>query len=72
MSPGFPTGQLEVSMEEFVNYYNNERYHESLQNFTPAEVCFGRQESIIKQREKLKIKTMNKRRQYHNFQMLNV
>jgi putative transposase len=68
----YTTGQLEVRMEEFVNYYNNERYHESLQNCTPADVYFGRQESIIKQREKLKRKTMNKRRQFHNLQLLNV
>ena len=68
----YTTGQLEVRMEEFVNYYNNERYHESLQNCTPADMYFGRQESIIKQREKLKRKTMNKRRQFHNLQLLNV
>ena len=68
----YTTGELEVRMEEFVNYYNNERYHESLENCTPADVYFGRQESIIKQREKLKRKTMNKRRQFHNLQLLNV
>jgi putative transposase len=61
-----------MRMEEFVNYYNNERDHESLQNCTPADAYFGRQESIIKQREKLKRKTMNKRRQFHKLQLLNV
>ena len=44
----------------------------SLYDSYPADVYFGRQESIFKQREKLKRKTMNKRRQYHNLQMLNV
>ena len=34
-------GQLEQSIEEFVRYYNNYRYHESLDNLTPADV--GRQ-----------------------------
>src|SRR5262249_2255744 len=29
-------GQLEQSIEEFVRYYNNCRYHESLDNLTPA------------------------------------
>src|SRR2546421_4088514 len=29
-------GQLEQSIEEFVSYYNNCRYHESLDNLTPA------------------------------------
>ena len=50
----YTTGELEVHMEEFVNSYNNQRYHESLKNCIPADVYFGRQESIIKQREKEK------------------
>src|SRR6516164_6425971 len=29
-------GQLEQSIQEFVSYYNNCRYHESLDNLTPA------------------------------------
>jgi len=29
-------GQLEQSIQEFVSYYNNCRYHESLHNLTPA------------------------------------
>jgi len=37
-----------------VSYYNNQRDYESLQNSTPADVYFGRQESILKQRENLK------------------
>jgi putative transposase len=34
-------GQLEQSIGEFVEYYNNRRYHESLDNLTPADVYFG-------------------------------
>src|ERR1700719_3430506 len=30
-------GQLEQSIGEFVEYYNNRRYHESLDNLTPAD-----------------------------------
>ncbi|HUS94686.1 MAG TPA: integrase core domain-containing protein [Patescibacteria group bacterium] len=30
--------ELEHAIEEFVIYYNNERYHESLDNLTPADV----------------------------------
>ena len=29
--------ELQASIESFVNYYNNERYHESLGNLTPAD-----------------------------------
>lgn len=68
----YSPGDLINSLEEFVDYYNNHRYHESLQNCTPADVYFGRQKSILKQRENLKQKTMRKRRNYHNLQMLNV
>jgi len=35
-------GQLEHSIDEFVEYYNNCRYHESLDNLTPADVYFRR------------------------------
>ena len=68
----YSPGDLINSLEGFVDYYNNHRYHESLQNCTPADVYFGRQKSILKQRENLKQKTMRKRRNYHNLQMLNV
>ncbi len=38
----YSPGQLETKLEEFVRYYNYHRYHESLQNLTPAEVYFGK------------------------------
>ena len=47
-------GQLEQSIEEFVEYYNNCRYHESLDNLTPADVYFGRGQAILKRRERTK------------------
>jgi len=30
--------ELEAALRDFVSYYNNERYHESLDNVTPADV----------------------------------
>jgi putative transposase len=33
-------GELELNIGEFVTYYNNCRYHESLDNLTPAESRF--------------------------------
>jgi len=50
------------AIAEFVNYYNYERYHESLRNLTPADVYFGRDKKILKERNKIKEKTMNERR----------
>src|SRR5262245_58353399 len=55
-------GQLEQSIEEFVSYYNNCRYHESLDNLTPADVYFGRGQVILERREKIKRKTIEQRR----------
>lgn len=67
----FSPGQLEVKMEEFVKYYNFERYHESLQNLTPAEVYYGRGESKLKQRKRIKNKTLNERKkQYQKKQLV--
>src|SRR5215831_12413163 len=53
-------GQLEQSIEEFVSYYNNCRYHESLDNLTPADVYFGRGQAILERREKIKRKPSSK------------
>jgi hypothetical protein len=56
---------LEQSIEEFVRYYNNCRYHESLDNLTPADVYFGRGQAILERREKIKRKTVEQRRRLH-------
>ena len=47
-------GDLERQIRAFVEYYNNQRYHESLGNVTPADVYFGREKSIIRERERIK------------------
>ena len=52
----------------FVQYYNNERYHESLNNVTPADVYFGRDKAIIREREKIKKLTIQNRRLQHQKQ----
>ena len=58
-------GQLELSIGEFVEYYNNQRYHESLDNLTPVDVYFGRGPAILKRRESIKRKTIEQRRRLH-------
>ena len=58
-------GDLEGQIEAFVDYYNHRRYHESLNNVTPADVYFGRSETILREREKIKKLTIQKRRLQH-------
>ena len=60
----FPA-DLETQIETFVDHYNHQRYHESINNLTPADVYFGRGQAILKQRERIKRKTMEIRRLQH-------
>jgi len=55
-------GQLEQRLAEFVDYYNSRRYHESLNNLTPADVYFGRGPTVLSRRENVKLKTIDGRR----------
>jgi transposase InsO family protein len=47
-------GDLEAHIGRFVEHYNHDRYHESLSNLTPADVYFGRGQTILLQRERIK------------------
>jgi putative transposase len=53
---------LKCAIALFVDYYNNNRYHESLNNLTPADCYFGRADKILSQRRKIKEKTLKQRR----------
>jgi transposase InsO family protein/transposase-like protein len=58
-------GDLEAQIDAFVAHYNHRRYHESLGNLTPADVYFGRGQTILIEREKIKRKTLEHRRLQH-------
>jgi transposase InsO family protein len=58
-------GDLEEHIGSFVEHYNHCRYHESLKNLTPADVYFGRGQTILLQRERIKRDTIQKRRLQH-------
>lgn len=63
----FLPGDLNASIERFVEHYNHHRYHESLKNLTPADVYFGRGQTILLERERIKRNTFKQRRlQYRN------
>lgn len=58
----FIPGDLERQIKAFIDHYNYNRYHESLSNLTPADVYFGRGQQILQQRERIKLRTIEKRR----------
>jgi putative transposase len=64
----FLPGDLEAQIEAFVAHYNHRRYHESLDNLTPADVYFGRGETILMGRERIKRQTIQTRRLQHQMQ----
>ena len=41
---------------------NNERYHESLDNVTPADVYYGRHREVLSERTRIKRLTMQRRK----------
>ena len=61
----FLPGDLEGQIEAFVEHYNHQRYHESLDNVTPPDAYFGRAQTILKQRERIKRQTIEHRRLQH-------
>ena len=55
-----------AQIEAFVDHFNHQRFHESLNNVTPSDVYFGREKSILQQQERIKQKTLEQRRLHHS------
>ena len=58
----YSPSELEHQTGLFVDYYNNHRYHEALNNVTPADVYYGRDSKVLQKRAQIKRKTMLMRR----------
>ena len=56
---------LNVEIDRFVEYYNNDRYHESLNNVTPSDVYFGRNNDIEIKRKETKRRTLRQRKKHN-------
>ncbi|WP_262498231.1 integrase core domain-containing protein [Prevotella denticola] len=57
----FCPSELEKAIDEWVKYYNERRFHESLDNLTPRDIYLGQGEKIKKIREIIKQNSINKR-----------
>ena len=53
---------LEQEIGRFMNYYNHQRYQESLDNVAPAFVYFGRAKDVLTRQEEIKRQTPEARR----------
>jgi putative transposase len=56
---------LQRAMAEFIEYYNQQRYHEGIGNVAPADVYYGRREEILRRREEQKERTIQARLRYN-------
>ena len=50
-------------IRQFVDYNNHQRYHESLDNVTPADMFYGRYEEIMGRRQLIKQQTLQRRKE---------
>lgn len=64
-------GELERAIAEWVEHCNNHRYHESLGNVKPVDVCKGKDVAIRRKREQTKRRTLRDRKN-RNCQQINV
>ncbi len=54
---------LEDQISKWVDHYNNHRYHEAIDNVTPADKFHGRDQRILKKRKAVKKRIMKTRKQ---------
>ena len=52
---------LIAAIENFVHFYNKQRYHESLNNLMPEDVDLGRADQILQQRRISKEQSLKNR-----------
>ena len=57
---------LQRAISELVDYYNQYRYHEALDNMTPADLYFRRVQEVKSRREQIKEATVRQRRELNS------
>jgi len=68
----YSPGELKQRLSEFIEYYNNYRYHESLNNLTPADVYNGRDQKILEKMQQVKLETIKNRKNEYVNKTLNI
>jgi transposase InsO family protein len=58
--------ELEEAIRVFVEYYNNQRYHEGIGNVTPHDVYAGKHVEIQHRRKEAKSRTLQARKSYNS------
>jgi hypothetical protein len=53
----YSPSELEARIDEWVDYYNNHRYHEAIDNVTPSDRFYGKDKEILEQRQRTKTET---------------
>ena len=57
--------ELQSRISAFVDYHNNQRYGQSLNNVTPADVYLGRDQEILEGRRAINQQTLRPRRKLY-------
>jgi len=62
--------ELTARIREWVEYYNHHRYHEAIDNVTPADKYDGRDRVVLERRKKIRKETMKIRRELNRLAIL--
>ncbi len=57
--------RLWATIGQFVDYYNQRRYREALDNVIPDDVYYRRKEAILVQHKQLKVRILMARREHY-------
>ncbi len=66
----YSPSELEERIRKWIDYYNNHRYHEAIDNVTPRDKYYGRDKEILKNRMKIKNQTIRERKKINKMIML--
>jgi putative transposase len=64
--------ELRGAIAEFIEFYNHRRYHEGVGNVAPADVYYGRRETILQRREEQERVTLEERFRYNRSRSMTI